>query len=213
MCYFFCCSALLVRETILIFTGSVPCGLVTFGDECIDTQLGSELRNFAFWGVTLYAAYFLVKEWHAKPVNWKMVRFPMHLNIIELLLSSLHFFCFAFGLGNASRRTTSFFSRQAAPATIASAPNGRKSDPSSECPLRAYRPFGCWQAYALLGEPPYSVDDLYCDGWHKSTKELKEIWRLLNTQRLSPSLGFNHFCLYLNWSFSRAEMTFLSISS
>ncbi|CAK9035968.1 unnamed protein product [Durusdinium trenchii] len=32
------CGVLLVRETVLIFTGQVPCGLVTFGDQCTDTQ-------------------------------------------------------------------------------------------------------------------------------------------------------------------------------
>ena len=59
MCYFLCCSVLLVRETILIFTGSVPCGLVTFGDECIDTQCVK--KNYVFFFEAGCASYHCVR--------------------------------------------------------------------------------------------------------------------------------------------------------
>ncbi|CAJ1369269.1 unnamed protein product [Effrenium voratum] len=37
MVYFVCCTILLVRETVLTLSGRVPCGLVTFGDQCAET--------------------------------------------------------------------------------------------------------------------------------------------------------------------------------
>ncbi|CAL1150186.1 unnamed protein product [Cladocopium goreaui] len=46
-CYLANCGVLLVRETFLIFTGWVPCGLVTFGDECAETQCVK--KNYVFF--------------------------------------------------------------------------------------------------------------------------------------------------------------------